>query len=533
MLISPKQLSRFCLFIAFCFSVSATSSAEQAKEVSQYGITWKFDKPYTVGKFVTGDYWVVGPVTVVSVTPIPGPAPATEQATAAKSRYGAKALNDDKRMRNGSMIVSGRDFDADKLGTGFGSQGYDSRGLSYAPKRSVVFPYQLPVNRTLISTISSETYGADGKPSSPYVLDGLGLLFCTPTIPSVMRTAAVLTCLDKAPPADAFRPPYVGTEKPIYQLKDLRWELLPKLKPIASTPDWAKMERVFERPWLDHFDSWGYMFCIPSENQPGYGREVARMNSIASLMLMLDVPREKKQKLLIEYVQQGIDLHGLAVCGRNWISEDGGHWIGRKWPILFASVMLNNEGLRTFPAVDMSVPVFSRYKITPTIGGPAPTGLFCEDTNTYYGKGGDGQAVLGQTTFHMVPHPSFEEKQQSQFDEEEKRLNAYRLQNAESWNGEALAALLMKAKAIWNHDAYFDYVDRMMGPNPASDFPKFLPRGCARSLDLFTEEMWKEYRKSVPEQPGGKDNLKWVWNADKLGGHFEANPKPGTAQPAK
>jgi len=49
--------------------------AEQAREVPQYGITWQFDRPHTVGRFVTGDYWVIGPVTVVSVTPPPGPAP--------------------------------------------------------------------------------------------------------------------------------------------------------------------------------------------------------------------------------------------------------------------------------------------------------------------------------------------------------------------------------------------------------------------------------------------------------------------------
>jgi hypothetical protein len=291
------------------------------------------------------------------------------------------------------------------------------------------------------------------------------------------------------------------------------------------------MERIFQRPWLDNIDSWAYSFCYPGENQPGYGREFARMTSIAGLMLLLDVPQEKKQKLMIGYVQLGIDLHGLAACGRNWFSEDGGHWIGRKWPILFASLMLNDESLRTFPEVDSNVPVFGGIRVIPA--SPAPRGLFCEDTDTYYGKGGDGQTVLAQTTFHMTPHPPFEEKPRSQFGDEEKRLNGYRVQNAESWNGEALAALLMKAKAIWNHDAYFDYVDRMMGPDPESEFPKWLPAGCTRSMDLFTEEMWKANRKLAPEQPGGKDNLKWVWNADNRSGHYEQNPKMAATQSSR
>jgi hypothetical protein len=40
-------------------------------DASQHGITWTFDKPVPVGRFVNGDYYVVGPVTVVSITPAP------------------------------------------------------------------------------------------------------------------------------------------------------------------------------------------------------------------------------------------------------------------------------------------------------------------------------------------------------------------------------------------------------------------------------------------------------------------------------
>jgi hypothetical protein len=39
--------------------------------ISQYGITWKFDREAHVGQFVNGDYYVVGPVTVVEIIPKP------------------------------------------------------------------------------------------------------------------------------------------------------------------------------------------------------------------------------------------------------------------------------------------------------------------------------------------------------------------------------------------------------------------------------------------------------------------------------
>ena len=50
---------------------------------------------------------------------------------------------------------------------------------------------------------------------------------------------------------------------------------------------------------------------------------------MASLMLLLDVLKQQKEKLMIEYIQLGIDLHGLAACGRNWLLKDGATgWAG-------------------------------------------------------------------------------------------------------------------------------------------------------------------------------------------------------------
>ena len=48
----------------------ATPSPEDLpleESVSQYGVTWTFDKPARVGRFVDGDWYVVGPVTIGSI----------------------------------------------------------------------------------------------------------------------------------------------------------------------------------------------------------------------------------------------------------------------------------------------------------------------------------------------------------------------------------------------------------------------------------------------------------------------------------
>ena len=83
------------------FSMLSTAYGETASSVTQYGITWKFDKEYKFGKFITGDYWVIGPVKVVSVTPTPGPAPKDEP------NLKGYPFADLKTMRNGSMIFEG------------------------------------------------------------------------------------------------------------------------------------------------------------------------------------------------------------------------------------------------------------------------------------------------------------------------------------------------------------------------------------------------------------------------------------------
>jgi hypothetical protein len=43
--------------------------AAPQSSVSQYGITFTFDKQYEVGTFLNGDYWVLGPVVITRITP--------------------------------------------------------------------------------------------------------------------------------------------------------------------------------------------------------------------------------------------------------------------------------------------------------------------------------------------------------------------------------------------------------------------------------------------------------------------------------
>jgi len=479
-----KQL----LLIGSLVLLALPAQAEEAQSVSQYGITWTFDKPCTVGKFVTGDYWVVWPVTIASVTPAPGAstAPATG---VVKSRYGAIGLIEDSRLRNGSMIMQ-------KAAT---NEGFDSRAKNFDPSMSVSYPFTLQPNQSLVSTISNDTFPVDMLVAPLLVAAEKKGAVC-------LNSAAILTCLDKAPPDDAFRPPYAGSDKPIYETKNLQWGVLPKLAPVGTVPSWSEFERYFQRPWLDNITAWMYQMTMPNENQPIYGREWDRITAMASLMLMLDVPQEQKQKLMIGLVQLGIDEAALAKLGDNW-PGDGAHWGGRKWPILFAGLMLGDKAL---PIV-------------------LPNTIFEEDQQTYYGKGYAGQQALYQMVFHTFPHPPYEEKDPTTWNPDDKKGEGYRAVGSRAWPGIALAAELMKAKALWNHDAFFDYCDRIMAKDDAyaaqrGSTPR--PTWEGSTYDPFVDAMWAEYRTKVPDQPGGTVNTKWIWVG--RDGSYQPNSKDGS-----
>ncbi|MFW6277082.1 MAG: hypothetical protein ACOC1J_00320 [Prolixibacteraceae bacterium] len=122
-----------------------TVKVEKRKQVSQYGITWTFSEPVLTGQFITGDWWVAGPVTVVKISPGSGPVNLEEKDSIRLGNWGDTSLKNNTRMRNGSMIVN-------RCG---GRHGYDSRSSTYDPELSVAFPCKLQPNQSLISTISN------------------------------------------------------------------------------------------------------------------------------------------------------------------------------------------------------------------------------------------------------------------------------------------------------------------------------------------------------------------------------------------
>ncbi|MEK7413380.1 MAG: hypothetical protein AAB263_08690, partial [Planctomycetota bacterium] len=444
--------------VVACMLSRIASAAEDS--VSQYGITWKFDKPVTIGQFVNGDYYVVGPVTVVEVTPAP-------------SRNG-------KELRNGSML--------NPPVTNFSA--YDNRFPNgYREELITTYPVALKPGDSLVSTISLERGQAIEK------LPG--------NEGGKLRASAVLTCLKESVPADAFRPGYCDLKKDvIHRFSETHWELLPTTIALASiqkkpTWSWAELERAFDRSWLDHVYGWESRDLHPSENMPGYGQQVVRVVSMAGLMLCSDASKEHKTKLCQRMIQVGIDNWAIAKRGKagkegGWPAA-GGFGSGRKFPIIFAAVMLQDQEMLQ-------------------LSTNAPEAAFGEDEHTEFGSCWTGACVRfsgqyprsGQTDRGPYEHlwPGLWPGPSNTMSEGYRRANT-----SNSWPGVALATLLLKAEKIWNHDAFFAYVDRWMHEDDtqyiawikeaiSADYNKDWSRQTHCFDDDWIEEVWGKYRQS-------------------------------------
>jgi len=438
------------------FSVMATSAADNSKtgnaaitvsaapppppppgtatSISKDGITWTFSQAVPVGQFVNGDYYVVGPVTITAIDPAP----------TTSSPY-----------ENGSVK---------NLPTANGKSGFDSR-LNDGTDESWWFdatlrsypPISLQPGDALVSSISLPTIH-----SVPEVMRASDMSA------SPVATVSVLTVLAAAPSADAFRPSYCDRSQTIYHGDSLQRNLLPSLTPPTpsdpnegGTPTLATFEGYYRRPWIDTNP---FLFDAPADYMPSYGQHIAFADSYASLLLMLNFPAADKVNLTNYFVQYGIDLYGCVQAGYGWPAF-GGHRSGRKLPIIFAGILLNNDGMKN---VSANYPnKFGEDMQTLYIANLPPAGTYQQAWQGatviyggHYGVNADGSLVSPGL---YGPYEQLQPAQWPLLNGTEQLGESYRrCCTSVSWVGEALTIHIMQAENVWNYPAFVDYVDRWM-----------------------------------------------------------------------
>jgi len=430
--------------------------------VTKDGVTWTFNKAVSVGQFVNGDYYVVGPVTITNIDPLP---------TAANGLHGS-VLNIQGNLINMSPFDHRVAFNR------------------YRPQYRVYPPFEMKPGDTLVSSISIGEKG-DFK---PWLREGHETPY------SYVRSYSILTCLAQRADSDAFRPAYSDRTQRIYKSRYINRNLLPNLPHVQDAPDIKVFAAHFRRPWMDiGFDG----LDAAVEYQAVYGREVARAVGMATLLLMLDYKPEHKEELLINIVQYAIDLWGLVRAGHPGWPAHGGHGSGRKWPILFAGIMLGDQQMQQLSQM------FPNLK-------------FGEDMHTAYGNCWTGATVVytghqgiwnGKPVNSKPSWGPYEHRDPSVWNIEMGNDNPFigedyrRCCTSVAWVGEALAARIMSAMYLWNHKPFFDYVDRWMMEDDEAHISK-IRKVTGRSYskkwqrqgqawDGFVNNMWGKYRNLI------------------------------------
>ncbi|NRA37801.1 MAG: hypothetical protein HRU15_06655, partial [Planctomycetes bacterium] len=417
---------RFLLI--FCATVLNLHAAS-SNSLSQYGITWTFDQAYESGQYCNGDHWVVGPIVI------------TEISNSWHTHGIEPSLHND-----GSMLKPGT---GDKQGYDFRLNSFNEKlnsGVINGKKVSADNPLNIDVHSSLISSVSwlcnSKT---DKEPGCPKINGG------TKQPRPVLRDAAILTIVSEAPAENSFRPAYCGKDKSArFNADKLQKDLLPKLKAVKNTPTLSDLERQVQRPWIEHVHQYLGAMVHPSNNLPNYGRQISIDIGTIGLTLLLD-HEENIDTLLIGYVQIGIDLAGIADNGGSWPSN-GGHHMGRKWPILFAGLMLDDQHMKNV----------GTWKTD-----------FQEDLNTFYVSQAeidmsnssawkpDKRATPMKYTTEHIAMPEWGIRHVKDPWADNCSWDAtYRGINNNAYSGFVLAAHLMGQKKTWNHNALFDYCDR-------------------------------------------------------------------------
>jgi hypothetical protein len=176
---------------------------------------------------------------------------------------------------------------------------------------------------------------------------------------------------------------------------------------------------------------------------------------------MLNDPIQEKMPALINYVQAGIDYYGILKNGGSWgsaITGGGGHPHGRKLPIAFAAVMLNNQEMKDavhnagdnifgendgvkysekagtvlYAEIECSELVYWK-KLANELGiGPAASGSkTCKDPYGYI----DGGAIPGALYLGCCV--------------------------SQNWKASSIAVrLIPELRAVWNDEEFHDFSDR-------------------------------------------------------------------------
>ncbi|MEN9921449.1 MAG: hypothetical protein RLZZ517_427 [Candidatus Parcubacteria bacterium] len=445
---------------------SAVKQASKAK-LSAYGdttctsikhgdITWTFSSAVKCGQFANGEPWVVGPVTVTSISPAPAILPAYVYAG---KTYGPFAINGS--MKN--PVPAQRQGFSQYIQPAAAPVMTDSLNYDAAKNVALQLPnLMLQPNDVLLSS----KHG--GWPASQG-----GQQF--------LESVSALTVLPSVPAEGSFRPYIYGNDRSIkWNINQINWNILKNLDPVSGIKDaaWIYSEMP-NLPWIEWTQEWDGWYIMPQKNTADgslrgnpvglasvYGKDISYKFGEVGLWLNTNQNIEDKKAIAIRMIQNGLDIYNYLQFPGAGFLEDGGHKAGRKLPLVMAAGMLNDGNQ-----------LLESKASNPT--------LFQEDRQTWFVTQADvGRSIIPE--YRGYPTPQTYQQGDVGMAEWGIRHSREPYQDNRNWStgyrsvvwpamtGPVLAAELMGLKSLWNHPAIFAYTERFYSINGAPTAMPFL-----------------------------------------------------------
>jgi hypothetical protein len=286
-----------------------------------------------------------------------------------------------------------------------------------------------------------------------------------------------LTIVSSTPAAGSFRPsPAAASKASLFTEADIDYT---KLGSIGARPSGAPTPAVayenIRRGWqvgcrLDdnsrwmaaRNNTWGDFQMTDSRN--GYGQFTSHAAISAALLAMAsDTTTLERRNLCVSLIQIGLDIAAVIENGGKWYAR-GGILDGWKLPLVFAAMVLDDAGLKALCSGANSDFAEDQHMFVvgaSDIGRPP----FSDAT--------PGRPIRPYTTaMSNASMPEWGVQHVTDPHLDSAHIYAvYRNIGSCSMVGEALVAWLLGAKTAWNNDAFFNYVDRLMGIDPAGGTP--------------------------------------------------------------
>ncbi len=303
---------------------------EARKSVTRNGVTFIFDRPYPVGQYCNGDWFVVAPEG--------GRLTATDPASTSGASRTEDGETIDRRVRHGLMVnpgATGNGFDsftgigaASRVNAGYDDAanidpGHTGRDHAFTP------------GQTLVKAVSRDT-----PPDSAR---------------TTIHRFVSLTVVATPPPEGAFRPPLGGDDKDVpasWRAGRLDWAQVPRIATEAlpaEDVDWPARRHAALETW----QSWrvwgnGARNIVPDVLQGPYRRELGREIGRCLQALTTDADPDTKREIMIGMIQLGIDqcvgAYQADAADPDNTSESQRWDIGRRAPTALAALMLPDSG---------------------------------------------------------------------------------------------------------------------------------------------------------------------------------------------